>query len=409
MKNTKDNPIKLILLGALLLVLLVSLFLTVRASFGRTEPKEAAAKTAAPTGTPTPTGTPFVPPEQEEIEAPTPEPTREPLPTPPPVSEAPTPEPTLLDIHALYDPSETTQIRVYDHRTGERITMDLEEYVVGVVAAEMPYHYSYEALKAQAVTTRTYTLYSAAHGGCHTDPESDVCTNSKCCQAFSTRERMENAWGKGFILNYNRVAQAVMDTKGEVIVWRGKLCDAMYHACSGGQTENSENVYANAIPYLRGVASPYEDPMREEDTEIGTDALAALIAAKYPESGITPENVRDGIAIVSAYESGRVKELRLGKTKITGKQARSLFGLRSTMFTFTWKDEGIVFHTVGFGHGVGLSQNGANGMAKHGSNYREILLHYFTGVTIEHYGPDGIGPAATSVSGEEPPLFVPED
>jgi stage II sporulation protein D len=229
-----------------------------------------------------------------------------------------------------------------------------------------------------------------AHGGCHTNPDADVCTNSKCCQAFSTHERMQNAWGKDYANNYNRVAEAVMGTAGEVLVYDGKLCDALYHACSGGQTENSENVYANALPYLRGVDSPYEDPMRTEDVDFGTDALVELVTAKYPESGITKHNVRDGIMIEKAYESGRVETLRLGKTKITGKQARNVFGLRSTMFTVEWTKDGIVFHVKGYGHGVGMSQNGANGMAKHGSDYREILFHYYTGVSIAAYGADGV-------------------
>ncbi len=374
MKRKKENPIKLIALCAGLLTLTVILFLLIREVIA--EQTENRAGSAVPTA-------------------------------------EPTPAPTPVDIYAYYDWTETTQICVYDHRANERVMMDLEEYVVGVVAAEMPAYYDFEALKAQAVATRTYTLYGMVHGGCHTDPGADVCTNSKCCQAYSSRERMQNSWGNDYVKNYNRVAQAVMETAGEVLVYDGKLCDALYHACSGGQTEDSENVYANAIPYLRGVESPYEDPMREEDVDFGEDAVAELIAAKYPESGITSENVRGGIEIKSTYPSGRVKELRLGKTVITGKQARSLFGLRSTMFTFRWGEEAIVFHTKGFGHGVGLSQNGANGMAKHGSTYREILLHYYTGASLASYGENGIAPlgtaAPTAANATPEILFVPED
>lgn len=309
------------------------------------------------------------------------------------VTEEPiyTPAPTLIDLYAYFDWTETTDnIRVYDHRADKLVTMSLEEYIVGVVAAEMPAYYDFEALKAQAVASRTYTLYSMAHGGCHTNPDADVCTNSKCCQAFSTHERMQNTWGNDYANNYNRVAQAVMGTAGEVLTYKGKLCDALYHACSGGQTEDSENVYANALPYLRGVDSPYEDPMRQEDVELGEDALVELIAAKYPESGVNADNLRSSIEIVSTYASGRVETLRLGKTKITGKQARSLFGLRSAMFTITWSENGAVFHTKGYGHGVGLSQNGANGMAKHGFTYEEILHYYYTNVQITVYGADGL-------------------
>ena len=319
-----------------------------------------------------------------------------------------TPAPTLLDLYAYFNWTETTKIKVYDHRADKLVEMDLEEYIVGVVSAEMPAYYDFEALKAQAVASRTYTLYSMAHGGCHTHPEADVCTNSSCCQAFSTHERMQNAWKDDYANNYNRIAQAVMETAGEVLVYDGKLCDALYHACSGGQTEDSENVYANALPYLRGVDSPYEDPMRTEDVPFGEDAAVELITAKYPESGVTVENLREAVTIAETYPSGRVKTLRLGKTTITGKQARNLFGLRSTMFTITRSEDGIVFHTKGYGHGVGMSQNGANGMAKHGSDYREILFHYYTGVSIASYGADGITEQAAATPGAGIDL-VPEE
>ena len=371
-KKQKQNPVIVMTLCAVLLALCVVLFLLMRTVLSGREIKTESCKPIEKAG---------------EI-------------------AIKTPAPTILDLYAYFDWTETTTIKVYDHRADKLVDMDLEEYIVGVVSAEMPAYYDFEALKAQAVASRTYTLYSMAHGGCHTNPDADVCTNSKCCQAFSTHERMQNAWKDDYANNYNRVAQAVMETAGEVLVYDGKLCDALYHACSGGQTENSENVYANALPYLRGVDSPYEDPMREEDVDFGTDALVELIAAKYPESGVTKDNVREEIAIEKAYESGRVETLRLGKTKITGKQARNLFGLRSTMFTVEWTEKGIVFHVKGYGHGVGMSQNGANGMAKHGSDYREILFHYYTGVSIASYGADGIQPTPAPESTDNP--FVPE-
>jgi stage II sporulation protein D len=372
-KKKKQNPAMLIVLAAVLLVLCVLLFLLMRTVLSGKEIKAESCKPNA----------------EGKI-------------------GIMTPAPTLLDLYAYFDWTETTTIRVYDHRADKLVDMDLEEYIVGVVSAEMPAYYEFEALKAQAVASRTYTLYSMAHGGCHTNPDADVCTNSKCCQAFSSHERMQNTWKNDYANNYNLVAQAVMGTAGEVLVYDGKLCDALYHACSGGQTEDSEHVYANALPYLRGVDSPYEDPMRTEDVALQTDALAELIAAKYPESGITKDNVREGIAIEKAYPSGRVETLRLGKTTVTGKQARNLFGLRSTMFTVEWTNTGIVFHVKGYGHGVGLSQNGANGMAKHGSDYREILLHYYTGVSIAGYGADGITEKATPAPQNTNGPFVPE-
>ena len=311
-----------------------------------------------------------------------------PIPTQEPIY---TPAPTPVDIYAYYDWTDKTEIRVYDHRADKLITMPLEEYVIGVASGEMPVRYEFEALKAQAVATRTYTLYRVEHGGCHTYPDADVCTNSKCCQAFVTKDRMQANWGDDYAENYNRIAAAVMETAGQVLTYDGKLCDALYHACSGGQTEDSENVYSNALPYLRGVQSPYEDPMRENDAAFGAEELVALITAKYPDCGVTEENFREEIAIVGFYPSGRVKTFRLGKTEISGKEANKLFDLKTAMFTITASEDGLVFHTKGYGHGVGLSQNGANGMAKHGSSYTEILHHYYTDVDITDLSAQGTG------------------
>ena len=374
MKTLRINRTRLIIASGVLLLLLVLLFVVVRAAI------RTGCKGGGEAG-----------------------PTQEPIFTP---------APTLLDLYAHFDWTETTEISVYDHRADKLITMNLEEYITGVVSAEMPARYELEALKAQAVASRSYTLHSMAHGGCRSHEGADVCTNSACCQAFSTHARMQERWGNDYVKNYNRVATAVMDTAGEILTYKGKLCDTMYHAASGGHTEDSENVYANAIPYLRGVESPYEDPDTQADVAIGTSELVALIAAKYPDSGITEETVKDEIEIRSTFESGRVEKLRLGKTEITGKQARSLFGLKSAMFTITWSEDGIVFHTKGYGHGVGLSQNGANGMAKHGSTYDEILHHYYTDVVLTVYGADGVPTVSDDADldqSDDGSPFVPED
>ena len=322
----------------------------------------------------------------------------EPLPDAPTQEPFYTPSTTPVDIYAYYEWTDTTEIRVYDHRADKLITMPLEEYVIGVASGEMPVRYELEALKAQAIATRTYTLYRAAHGGCHTNPDADVCMNSKCCQAFTTVERMQKNWGSAYAENYNRIAEAVMETAGQVLTYQGELCDALYHACSGGRTEDSENVYSNALPYLRGVDSPYEDPMRENDIEIGVSELVALIAAKYPDCGVTEDNYREEIAVKSTYPSGRVQKLRLGKTEISGKEANKLFDLKTAMFTVTASEDGLVFHTKGYGHGVGMSQNGANGMAKHGATCAEILKHYYTGVEITDFTKSAREPQDTGLA-----------
>ena len=294
-----------------------------------------------------------------------------------------TPAPTRVNLAEYYHFIETQQIPVYDHREGRLIVMDFETYIIGVVGAEMPVGYAPEALKAQAVAARTYALRKILRGGCQTYPEAAVCTNSSCCQAFISDSRMEERWKDAAGMNYNTIAEAVMSTVGEVLVYHGEIVDAMFHACSGGRTENSENVYANALPYLRGVESPYEDPMRTQDVEVSFEEAVEKINTAYPDAKVSMDNIRSAISLPEVFPSGRVKTVRLGEIEIVGKKLRPVFNLQSAMFTVETTDTGFIFHVKGYGHGVGMSQNGANGMAKHGSTYQEILKHYYTGVTIE--------------------------
>lgn len=304
------------------------------------------------------------------------EPTAEP-------TEPPTPAPTKIDLYVYYNFEETQQIPVFDHREQKLILMDFEQYIIGVVGAEMPTTYAPEALKAQAVAARTYALRKILRSRCAQHPEAAICTDSKCCQAYISEARMQERWGDAAGMKYNQLAEAVMRTAGQVLCYEGEVIDAMFHACSGGQTENSENVYANALPYLRGVESPYEEPMRTQTVEISyADAVNAIRKA-YPDAGVTDENVRDAIEISEVYPSGRVKTVRLGTLTLPGKKLRQVFDLESAMYTLGRTDEGFVFSVKGYGHGVGMSQNGANGMAQRGATYDEILKHYYTGVTIE--------------------------
>lgn len=297
-------------------------------------------------------------------------------------ADASTPSPTCVDLYQYYGWTDTVNITVYNHSTEQIVSMGLEEYILGVVAAEMPASYSLEALKAQAVASRTYALYNMEHGGSSAHPDAAVCTASNCCQAYADEARLMERWGADYATNYNRIAQAVMSTAGQTILYEGELIDAMYHACSGGATEDSENVYSNAIPYLRGVSSPFEEPMREQNVSYSYQDLVALLQKEYPDCGITVENARYELYIDELYPSGRVAYINIGFNITTGKKFRSAANLDSAMFTLAWTDEGVTFLVKGFGHGVGLSQNGANGMGIHGSTYLEILNHYYTGVTI---------------------------
>ncbi len=301
--------------------------------------------------------------------------------TPEPIIAAPTRSPIPVEID--YTKVHKTYVKVFFQDEGEVRDMLLEEYILGVVSGEMPASYSLEAVKAQAVAARTYTLYSIRHGGCKTNPNADVCTSSSCCQTYNSEKRMHDKWGDQYPYYHSVIAKAVMDTAGEVMLYGGKPINAMYHAASGGWTEDSENVYGSSFAYLRSVESPHEIGSRQTgQVKYGREEFVTRVNGARPNANMTPDKLEEQLKILSLYPSGRVEKLQLNEDVITGRTARKIFGLDSAMFTVEVTDKEVVFHTKGFGHGVGMSQAGANGMGADGADYRTILLHYYSGVEI---------------------------
>ena len=303
-------------------------------------------------------------------------------PTPVPTA-TPTPKPTRspIPVDKKYTSVHDTKVKVYFKEYDEIREMYLEEYMIGVVAGEVPASYRLEAVKAQAVAARTYTMYTIRHGGCSKHPGADVCTDSSCCQSFETEEERIENWPEEYLYYYSVICKAVMDTAGEVMLYDGKPIDAMYHASSGGWTEDSDHVYKYAYPYLKSVESPYEEDKYQDMQKTFTrEEFVKKINAAYPEANLQAETLAEDIAILSTYPSGRVESMRLGGTEAAGTKVKKTLGLLSALFTFEVTDTEVIFHTKGYGHGVGMSQSGANGMAKQGSTYREILSHYYTGI-----------------------------
>jgi stage II sporulation protein D len=301
--------------------------------------------------------------------------------TPEPIIPAPTWSPLPVDVN--FTKVHNTYVKVFFPDQGEIRDMLLEEYILGVVAGEMPVSYNLEALKAQAVAARTYTLYSIRHGGCNSNPNADVCTNSSCCQTYRSDAKLRRSWGDTYTYKYSVIAKAVMDTAGEVMLYNGKVINAMYHAASGGWTENSENVYGNKFAYLRSVESPHEIGSRQTGQQTyGRKEFADRVNGARPTANMDPDKLEEQLKVVSLFPSGRVEKLQLNEDVVTGRIAKKLFGLDSAMFTVEITDSQVIFHTKGFGHGVGMSQAGANGMAADGADYKTILTHYYTGITI---------------------------
>ncbi len=280
-------------------------------------------------------------------------------------------------------------ISVYDHEAGRAMDMELNRYLICVVGAEMPASFPLEALKAQAVAARTYALRrmsayggeGCGRGGC------DICTDSACCQAFSHREELEEGYGEEAALYMDKLEQAVYGTEGIIAAYEGRPIEALYHSCAGGRTEDAQNVFSAALPYLVGVSSPGEEEAGRYTAryDYTPREFEKLINRSWPGARLDRDKLHKQVEVLSRYESGQVEELRLGSVTVSGKEMRKLLGLNSANFTIDCKD-GVCIRTTGYGHGVGMSQYGARAMALSGADYREILLHYYTGVEVEKFG-----------------------
>ncbi len=287
------------------------------------------------------------------------------------------------DIDFKINPGKT--INVYLHDEKKVVTLDLEEYILRVVAAEMPAGYEPEALKAQACAARTYSVNRLQNGGCSRSEGAGVCTSSAHCQAYISPEKMKKNWGGKYEEKYNKIKKAVEDTRGMIIVYKGKPISALYHSTSGGYTENSEDVFASAKPYLRAVKSEGEEPYAPRfhgQVKVSYSKFADKIKSYSKGAEITEDNIKTCISDIKRSGTGRVETIKIGGKMFTGRDIRKIFGLNSTNFKISCEGGRVVFDTIGFGHGVGLSQTGANAMAKNGAGYAEILKHYYTGVDI---------------------------
>lgn len=264
---------------------------------------------------------------------------------------------------------------------GQLTKMPMEEYLVGVVAAEMPASYELESLKAQAVAARTYTQYKKDNGGCSAHPGADICCESNHCQAYMSPEEMAKTWGSDASMYTQKIVSAINDTCGEMIYYNGDEIQVFYHASSGGHTENSENVYGQALPYLVSVNSEGEESSSHYygEVTVSRDEFISKMTAFSPGIRFGTDKL---IGNITRFESGRVQSIEVGNETFTGREMRKIFSLNSTNFTIK-ESSGIAFLTIGFGHGVGMSQTGANAMAKNGADYISILTHYFSGVTVQ--------------------------
>ena len=260
---------------------------------------------------------------------------------------------------------------------GNNTIMDIEEYITGVILGEMPADFEPEALKAQAVAARTDTVKAMQTVGKHGD--GSICTDPACCQAFVPEETYLNKGGTRE--NLEKVRTAVLDTAGWVLTYEGELIEATYFSCSGGKTEDAAAVWGTDYPYLQAVSSP-----GEERAAHYSDTIYFTKEEFERKTGCKLDGNPIDWFVVKGYTlGGGIETMEICGTAYSGTQLRKLLGLPSTMMTITSAENVITIETKGYGHRVGMSQYGADAMAVGGSNYIEILAHYYPGTQLEQF------------------------
>ena len=263
--------------------------------------------------------------------------------------------------------SSVSEITIY-RSNGNVINLNMTDYLIGVVSSEMPASFNLEALKAQSVLARTYALKAKQTGKKLTDTVST--------QSYIDIDQMKNKWGNSFNTYYNKIKNAVENTNGEYLSYNGNYIEALYHSTNNGKTESSLDVFGNYYPYLISVSSEYDK-----------NASSYLKAISMPLDTISNKlglslNNDSVISILSYTDGGNIKEININGNNFSGKKVRELLNLRSADFDISISDNNANITTRGYGHGVGMSQYGANGMANAGYSYKNILSHYYPGTTL---------------------------
>ena len=283
-----------------------------------------------------------------------------------------------------YDYKQYDTIKLLHKDTNQIEELPLDEYLLGVVSAEMPANFEQEALNAQAVVARTYTIYCISHSS-NKHGEANICDDSTCCQAWISKEDRMARWEENLReSNWNKITMAVNNTSGKIITYNGEVIDAFFHSNSGGATEAPVNVWGGTnYPYLQSVQTSGEDAYSQYSSEVvlSKDELKNKIKEKHSDFTID-YNDKECIKITEYTESGRVKTIKIGNLNLSGVEVRTLLGLKSANFSVNIEGNNIKFSVTGYGHGVGMSQTGADSMAKSGSNYQDIIKHFYTGVEI---------------------------
>lgn len=264
-------------------------------------------------------------------------------------------------------------VRVKNTQTNEILRIPFEDYIVGVLAGEMPVTFELEALKAQAVAARSYVMKQMAY---NKDKDYDV-VDTVVNQVYLTDDYLKSVWKEEYIDKINKIKTAVLETYNEYLDYDGEVAEAMFFSTSVGSTENSEEVFTNSVPYLRSVSSSWDEisPVYQVFYTFNLDEFYKKLNLPYSDKLI--------IEVLEQTSTGRVKKVKINNIIFDGKEVVNLLKLKSNHFKITQNGTKINIVTKGYGHGVGMSQYGAQAMALQGYTYDEILMHYYSGTTIK--------------------------
>lgn len=299
----------------------------------------------------------------------------------PPAVPSPVEAPATPVEHDPLDPQLTLRVL----QGGEAREMTLEYYLQGVLRAEMPASFAPEALKAQAVAARTYTLYKLQTGN-HGD-NADICTDPGCCQAWLAEDTARQNWGSEADTYEAKIRSAVSSTDGQAMYYGGAPILAAFHASSSGLTRPAGQVWQSDLPYLQAATSPENGdtiPNYHSRMEFSADSFRSAVLAACPEANLSG-SMDTWLKNAVTDSAGNVDTLQVGGVTMRGTRLRGILGLRSACFDWAVENGLLVFYVTGYGHGVGMSQYGANAMATSGATWQEILTHYYTGISIHSF------------------------
>lgn len=283
-----------------------------------------------------------------------------------------------------------TNFSVLDISSGQVINVSVRDYVIGAVCAEMPATFHEEALKAQAVAAHTYAVRQSLLARQNPDSElkgADFSNDSTKYQAYFTDEQIRKYYGDKYDTYYTKISSAVDAVLNEILTYQDEPIIAAFHSMSSGTTESASNVWGNNIDYLVPVesASDVNAPKYSEEYNFTADEIKSRLSAEYSDI-IFEDDASQWLAVGEKSPSGTILKLKAGNKTITGIDFRTIMSIRSASFDILYSaDSGFKITTKGYGHGVGMSQYGANSMAEGGKSYTDILLHYYTGAKLTKY------------------------